>query len=140
MHNFVLFTTDLFVSTQPDDDIDCWFVGADCAGWFYARLLPVEGIDPPREPVMEDWGWTFGLSLDRIGVWVNVWRYYELANCWLLGVEARKRLLRPRNPQALEDARDTVARQLDAIIREDSRFAKHQWYDRNPFTLGVIQF
>jgi hypothetical protein len=37
--NFVLFQTDLFVYRQRDEDIDKWFVGGDCAGWFYVWLL-----------------------------------------------------------------------------------------------------
>src|SRR5689334_20929162 len=42
--NFIMFKTDLFVFEQRDEDIDQWFVGGDCAGWFYARLLPVDRI------------------------------------------------------------------------------------------------
>src|SRR5262249_19778736 len=90
--NFVLFKTDLFVFHQRDQDIDRWFVGGDCAGWFYARLLPVDRVRPFREPVMEDWGWTFGVSIDDVRVWINVWAFYEIENCWLFGIDAKKRL------------------------------------------------
>ncbi len=54
--NFLLLQTDLFISQQPDDAIDAWQLGADCAGWFYARLLIVDGIEPACDAVMEDWG------------------------------------------------------------------------------------
>ena len=31
---------DRLVRVPPaDEDIDKWFVGGDCAGWFYVRLL-----------------------------------------------------------------------------------------------------
>jgi hypothetical protein len=32
--NYGLFKTDLFVFHQKDEDIDQWFGGGDCAGWF----------------------------------------------------------------------------------------------------------
>jgi hypothetical protein len=38
---YFAFRTELFLWHQEDRDIDRWFVGGDCAGWFFARLLPV---------------------------------------------------------------------------------------------------
>ena len=87
--NFVLFKTDLFVFRQRDEDIDKWFVGGDCAGWFYVRLLLVDRIRRECEPVMEDWGWTFAVSVDDVAVSVNVWAFFEIENCWLFGLESK---------------------------------------------------
>lgn len=137
VRNFVLFNTDLFVFHQPDNDIDQWFVGGDCAGWFYARLLPVDGILPFREPVMEDWGWTFALAVNQVRVWVNLWAFYPIENGWLFGFEAKKRLWRRESPEMLQSAKTTVCDAMDDIMAHDARISKFQWFAENPFDLGV---
>ena len=61
--NFVLFRSELFAHDQADDQIGLWFVGGDCAGWIYARLLHLPNIVRNTEPLMEDWGGTQALRL-----------------------------------------------------------------------------
>ena len=139
-HNFVLFKTARFVFDQPDEDIDCWFVGGDCAGWFYARLLPRKGIVPDCEPVMEDWGWIFSVLVEQIRVSVSVWAYLPLCNCWLLGVGAKKRLFARHCPEVLVRAKDTVCEAFDEIMNGDPEIAKCKWYAESPFELMVQEF
>ena len=55
--NFLLFRNALFLSYQSDEDNGRWFVGGDCLGWIYARLLPRPDLRDVCCPVMEDWGW-----------------------------------------------------------------------------------
>jgi hypothetical protein len=138
--NFVLFKTDLFLFRQRDEDIDRWIVGGDCAGWFYARLLPVNRIRPFCEPVMEDWGWTFAVSINGVRVWVNVWPFYEIENCWLFGVEAKKRLLRRQAAESLMRAKDIACEALEDVMTVDSKILKHEWFTESPFELNIKEF
>jgi hypothetical protein len=134
---FVLFTTDLFVFEQQEKDIDQWFVGGDCAGWFYARLLSVDGVRKDMEPLMEDWGWTFALSVNGLKVWVNIWAFHAIDNCWLLGVEARKGMFRRERTEVLDNARDIICDGIEQILKSDSRFLNRRWYAENPFDLDI---
>src|ERR1043165_4316749 len=119
--NYVMFKTDLFVFEQRKENIDQWFVGSDCAGWFYARLLPFDYIKHSCEPVMEDWGWIFSVSINNVEVWVSVSAYYGIQNCWIFGIEPKKRFFRSPSPQALAEAKDVVCNALESIIREIGR-------------------
>jgi len=139
--NFVLFKTDLFVFRQRDEDIDSWSVGGDCAGWFYVRLLLVERIQHGCDPVMEDWGWTFAVSVDGIKVRVNVWGFLE-DNCWLFGLESNNECgwLRRHSADKLIVAKQVVANALESIVAADPRIVKHAWFADNPFELEIENF
>lgn len=140
MRNFVLFETDLFVFQQRDEDIDQWFVGGDCAGWFYVRLLLMEHIRPCNEPVMEDWGWVFAVTVDDVEVSVNVRAFYELENCWLFGLESKGGWLRGASSEKRNAAKDVVANALEAILAADTRIVKRAWFDDDPILRGVKSF
>ncbi len=138
--NFLLFKTDLFVFRQRDEDIDKWFVGGDCAGWFYVRLLLVDRIQCDLYPVMEDWGWTFSVSVDGVVVSVNVWAFYEVENCWIFGLEPKRRLFGWQSLEQLLRAKEIVGNALESIIVADPRIAKHDWFVESPFDCGVKGF
>lgn len=138
--NFVLFNTDLFVFRQPDDGIDRWTAGGDCAGWFYTRLLLAGRIRPERDPTMEDWGWTFAVSANKIKANANVWPFHEIENCWLIGLASRNHWLRRRSPIELDSAQETVADSLDQIMMSDSRIVKHVWFAPNPLGMPIRSF
>jgi hypothetical protein len=138
--NFVLFQTDLFVFRQRDEDIDKWFVGGDCAGWFYVRLLLAGNIQQECDPVMEDWGWTFAVSVDGIKVWVNVWAFFEIENCWLLGLESKSGWFSRSTSEKLIAAKNVIANALETILAADARIAKRGWFAENPFELNVKEF
>jgi hypothetical protein len=140
MHNFVLFKTDLFLSRQRDEDIDRWAVGGDCAGWFYVRLLMCEDIRPGGEPVMEDWGWTFVVTVKSVRVRLNVWPFNEMEPCWLIGLEPKDRLFRWEPSESLTHAKDVVADALERWISNDPRIERHEWFAGNPFDLMVKEF
>jgi hypothetical protein len=136
---YVLFKTHLFVSQPRDEKIDRWLVGADCAGWFYAQLSLVDRIDPYCEPVMEDWGWTFAVSVQSVRVWVNIWNF-PIENCWLFAVNAKRRLFLGHTSQLLQAAKKTVCDGIESIIANDPRITKHQWFAANPFELKLTEF
>ena len=137
--NFLLFKTDLFVSEQRDEDIDKWFVGGDSAGWFYARLLSVDGIKRGCEPVMEDWGWTFGMQAHQVRVWVNIWAF-DCDGSWVFGIEPKKRFFRGDSPQTLLEAKELVCTAVEKIITADPRFVKHEWFAQHPWEIGRTKF
>lgn len=138
--NFVLFNTNLFVFRQRDEDIDSWCVGGDCAGWFYVRLLLVEHIRKESDPIMEDWGWTFAVSVDGVRVTVNVWAFSEIENCWLFGLESKGGWFRCQSSDKLVAAKEIVASALEAILTADTRIAKCTWFADNPFETNVKGF
>jgi hypothetical protein len=140
VQNYVLFKTDLFVFRQRDEDIDCWCVGGDCAGWFYVRLLLMEHIRPDCDPVMEDWGWTFAVSIDGVRVFVNVWAFLTIENCWLFGLESKVRWFRRQSSEKLIAAKEVVANALETMMAADSRIVKRAWYADNPFESNVNEF
>jgi hypothetical protein len=139
--NFVLFRTYLFVFRQRDEDTDKWFVGGDCAGWFYVRLLLTDRIQRECEPVMEDWGgWTFAVSVKGVRVWTNVWAFHAIENCWLFGVEPKNRLIRRHSSNTMTGAQAVVCDALEKIIATEVRILKHGWFAENPFDLNVKGF
>ena len=139
LRNFVLFQTDLFVYHQRDVDIDRWFVGGDCAGWFYMRLLLMDRIQPDREPVMEDWGWTFAVSAREIRVRVNVWSY-SIDNCWIFGLETKPTLMQRISSKLTLQAKGIVANAIERIITTEPRINKHVWSSENPWDTGIERF
>jgi hypothetical protein len=138
--NFVLIRTDLFVSEQPDEEIGVWLLGADCAGWLYARLLLVEGIEADLDPTMEDWGWIFGVAVDGVAVSICVWDFLNSDGTWLLGPYAKQRWLRRWKPARLLHAEKAVCDALDQIFENEPRIAKRKWFADNPFDLKEVDF
>jgi hypothetical protein len=138
--NFVLFNTDLFLFRQRDEDIDKWFVGGDCAAWFYVRLLLVDHIERDSEPVMEDWGWTFAVSVDGVRVTVSVWAFFEIENCWLFGLESKAGCFQRQSSDELNAAKEVVANALETTMAADTRILKRAWFGDNPFELNIKVF
>lgn len=137
--NFILFRTELFLHEQPDDQIDSWFVGGDCAGWFYARLLPTLNLRGETAPLMEDWGWYASVkTIDTntsIAMLFYPWDYYD--HCWLIGIDPRRRWLRRQSDDIIGAAQDCVADSIETIITSDVRFQSFGWHEQNPFDSGV---
>ncbi|MEQ9586510.1 MAG: hypothetical protein RJS97_00820 [Parvibaculaceae bacterium] len=137
--NYLLFRSELFLHRQPDDQLDQWFVGGDCAGWLYARLLPLPNIAPATEPLMEDWGWYASVrTIDTgtsIALLVYAWDYLD--HCWLIGLDPKRRLIWRQSDTVIRSALDCVADGIDGIMAEDDRFESFGWHDENPFDTGV---
>jgi len=137
--NFVLFRSDLFLYDQADEHIDCWFVGGDCAGWIYARLLPQPNIIRETEPVMQDWGWYASVKTNdpdtSIALLVYAWPFLE--HCWMIALEPKRRLFQHQPSTMLRAALDSVADAIDGIVDPDDRFESFGWYEQNPFDTGV---
>jgi hypothetical protein len=70
---------------------------------------------------MENWGWTFAVIVNEVRVWGNVWTFYGMENCWLFGIEAKKRVFHRQTSQGLQRAKDVVGDALDEIMARDPR-------------------
>ncbi|MCX6850312.1 MAG: hypothetical protein NTY98_15445, partial [Verrucomicrobia bacterium] len=92
--SYVVIQTELFFTDIPDDQIGSWFLGGDCAGWFYARLLPVKEIKQHLSPVMEDWGWIMEVGVNGVVVQICVWECLDQEKLWVLGIAAKKKFFK----------------------------------------------
>jgi len=139
LRNFLLFRSDLFLHRQDEHEIDQWFVGGDCAGWIYARLLPVPNIRHETEPVMEDWGWYASVRARDSGTTVALlfypWPFLD--GCWLIGLTTRRRLFRRPSTEQIHLAIDCVADAIDNMLCGDARFESFGWREENPFDTGT---
>tara|TARA_R110002167_G_scaffold22416_1_gene80464 strand:- start:283 stop:717 length:435 start_codon:yes stop_codon:yes gene_type:complete len=129
---FVSFHTKLFFTDIPDEQLDSWFIGGDCSGWFYARLIPYNQMEPDLEPTMEDWGWIMTVKTNGIAVDIYVWEYLERHNSWVFGIAAKNKWLRKIPAEQLDTSEDTVARAIGAILEADNRFTQIEWSSENP--------
>ncbi|QDS98089.1 hypothetical protein HG15A2_13610 [Adhaeretor mobilis] len=133
--DWLIFKSGLFLYHQPDDQIDQWFVGGDCAGWLYARLLPQPNIRAGTSPVMEDWGWysalrTFDLNV-RVALLTYPWPEQE--HCWAIGLEPKRKFFLRSSNSKFQQAVTCIADGLDAIVEADERFEHLGWFAQDPF-------
>lgn len=124
--------TELFFTDIPDEQLGSWFLGGDCAGWFYARLLPLKGIRQHLCPTMEDWGWIMGMEVNGVVVQICVWEYLDQEKLWVLGIGARKKFFKKADPSLLKSAEEIVVDGLSAILQSDERFLNFKWFDKDP--------
>lgn len=132
--HFLHFRSELFLYFQEDDQIDQWFVGGDCAGWLYARLLPLPHLEHSCGPVMEDWGWYLQVQVADPGVDVALLVYPSLQreHCWVVGLDAKRRLFRRQPETEIQQALDRVADGLEQIIAADERLEFLSWHEEFP--------
>lgn len=136
MKNFLLLKTDLFLAEQPDEDLDCWSLGGDCIGWFYARLLPVSGVEPGRDPAMGDWnGWSCSVKAGGVEVELLCWPFLPIDDHWLFGLQPPNRLFKWSLPEELSPALETVAQALEDIARSIPGDPTFKWFAENPWDL-----
>lgn len=132
--SFLLFRTELFLYSQEEDQIDQWFVGGDCAGWLYARLLPMPQLEHACGPVMEDWGWYLQVQVTGplVSVALLVYPSFERENCWVVGLDAQQGWFRRKPATEIQQALNRVADGLEQIIAADDRLEFLSWYEEFP--------
>ncbi len=88
---------------------------------------------------MEDWGWYASVRIEdtntSIAMLFYAWDYLD--DCWLIGLEPRRKLIRRQSDEVTRAAVDCVADAIDDMLEEDDRFELFGWYERNPFDSGV---
>jgi hypothetical protein len=123
----VAFDTDLFETEQADDDIDNGALGKDLAQWLHEGLTRRTHVTSHRDPLEEDWGWTFGVVVSGTKFWVNIWD----APSWIVGLEVRPGLLgmfrKAQTARAVSALRTMVS---DMLATPD--FKNVAWYDHWP--------
>ena len=118
----IRFKTDLFFRDIPDNQIDQWFVGGDCAGWIFARLLPDEEISHDLDPVMEDWGWYMAVKVRDVVVEFTVGEDPETYEFWQLGISSKQKFFRKHSVDELAYAKSKVVEAVLQILKNDDRF------------------
>jgi hypothetical protein len=127
---FVVFTSGLFRDEQPDEEIDQWFLGEDCAQWLEAKLLSLEGVSRVVAPLEEDWhGWTFGIRAHGIWFWINIWCWERT---WVVGVEAKPGLLGVFRRDRTKRATAKLCDELDSILASVPEIESRKWLEVHP--------
>ena len=129
----LLFKTDMFIWKQADEDLDRWFIGGDCAMWFWMRLLPLMETHGGLGPVMEDWGWYFEVPTKFTNVAVEATGFYEIENCWYFKLGPVKPLFRRYKQEPAAAAMRVVHDWLTRLLESEKRFKRFQWCDHNPW-------
>lgn len=131
--DFVVFATNLFRDEQHDDEIDQWFLGEDCARWFEAKLLALDGISPGVSPLEEDWhGWTFGIRAHGIWFWLRIWHWISV---WVVEVEAKPGPLGIFRRERTRRAKAMLCHELDSILASAPEIESREWLEAHPAEL-----
>ncbi len=125
--NCLLFRSELFLDQQADEDLGRWFLGGDCLGWIYARLLPHAELEYDCHPLMEDWGWYARIRTRDKKIPVELALYSYIDRHWLLWLMAKDALLWRKPREQLEAAQNCVADAIDAMIAGDDCFTSLGW-------------
>jgi hypothetical protein len=131
--NFVVFTTEVFRDEQPDEELDQWFLGEDCARWLHQKLLAVPGVAHGAAPLEEDWhGWSFGLRAHEVWFWINVWCSFNERKTWIVGIEPRPGLLGAFRKERTRQAKAMLSDAIDSVLASAHEVTSHHWHDKNP--------
>lgn len=136
--NYLLFRNALFLSYQSDADMGRWFVGGDCLGWIYARLLPRPDLKDMCCPLMEDWGWYASLATRDTKVHVELLLYSHIAGYWILGIGTKSPGLWKKPLAVRNEAHERVADAIDVIVREDEYFESYGWHADDRFDAAAL--
>jgi hypothetical protein len=129
---YLVIETDLFNIDIPDEEIDQWVLGGDCADWFYKRLLISSEIKHQLEPTMEDWGWIMAVKTKGVMVDISIWKYLDKTNHWILGITGKKKFLRKLSSDLLRAAEQEVQKELNNMVEADDEFTNIEWLDQHP--------
>jgi hypothetical protein len=133
-HNFVTFRTGKFRSEQPDDELDRWFLGEDCAKWLHAKLLAVEGVSPGVAPLEEDWGgWTFRIRVLTDQFWINIWHGFETPDTWIVDIEPTFSPWRVFRKKSAGLARARLLDAVNSVLVSASEISRVQWSETHPY-------
>lgn len=141
VRNRVTFVTTLFNATEVRDYFinDCCF-GDDCAAWLIDRLKAQCDLQIDAEPIQEDWGWCFGVTVGQRNFLVGVGLYEDddVPNRWLVFIDSQlgsvKRKLLGQADQAEHMA---VCEAVDRVLKGKSEINDIRWHSNAGFDSGV---
>lgn len=128
----VTFKTDLFFKDIPDEQLGQWFIGGDCAAWFYVRLLPHSEITRFIDPCMEDWGWYFSVKVNGTEVSMSIWEHFEHEDSWVIEIASKKPFFRKLSYETREYCDNLIKELFQEILANDSRFTNIVWSEKHP--------
>jgi hypothetical protein len=129
MHLF--FKTDKFRQVLDDDEIGRVVLGEDCLEWFRAQLS-IRNEMMTQRLVFEDWGWTMGLTVNGLQLWLNVQDWsFEQPQTWHLWIEPRGILARIRTGRYAA-ARTRLRQVIDEAISHEAAIREPRWSDAIP--------
>jgi len=140
LRNRVTFVTALFNATEVRDYFinDCCF-GDDCAAWLIAKLQALGKLQVDGEPIQEDWGWCFGVTVGQRSFLVGVGLYEDddVPNRWLVFIDSQldslKRKLFGQTDQA-EHLR--VCEAIDQVLKGELSVSEIRWFIAADFENG----
>jgi hypothetical protein len=131
--NFVVFTTELFLDEQADEELDQRFLGEDCARWLRSKLLEVEAMAPSRQPIEEDWGgWSFGIQADGVRFSINIWPGLEERQTWIVGIEPSPGLFGAFTKKRRNRAKARLCDAIESALSSTTQIRDHRWLDKHP--------
>ncbi|XAL98203.1 hypothetical protein OT109_11400 [Phycisphaeraceae bacterium D3-23] len=136
---YLVSQSDLFFANQPDEQIDHWFLGADCAGWLYARLLPHPQIKEYCGPVMEDWGWYLEVEVSPVRVELCLYHFSDpgVGDYWILIVSPKNKIFRKHSAASMNRAAGVVRDVLTEIVAQSPLFNRYAWVEQSPFEVSL---
>jgi hypothetical protein len=131
--NFVVVSTGMFRDEQPDDELNQWFLGEDCANWPQQKLIAVVGIEPGAAPLQEDWGgWTFGIRVHRVWFGIRIWCSFDERGTWIVGIEPRPGLFGVFRKQRTNLAKAELCGAIDSVFASAPEVTVWQWLEMHP--------
>lgn len=131
LRNRVTFITTLFNATEVCDYFinDCCF-GDDCAAWLIAKLKAQATLQVDEEPVQEDWGWCFGVTVGQRNFLIGVGLCEEddAQNRWLVFIDSQLGLLK-RKLLGQNDQREfwLVCAAMSQVLKGESLIHEIHW-------------
>jgi hypothetical protein len=131
--NFSAFSTGMFRDKQPDDELDQWFLGEDCARWLHPKLIAVEGIEPGAAPLEGDWGgWTFAIRVHHIWFWIKIWCSFDERGTWIVGIEPRSDPFGAFRKQRTKLAKAELCSAIDSVFASAPEVTDWQCLEKHP--------
>ena len=107
--------------------------GGGSRRWLLSKLLPVEGVTPGVEPFMEDWGgWEFGLRVEGVWFWIQVWPSLDQRGTWIIGVEPSPGLLGAFKKRRTRSAKASLCDAINLALASAQEVTGRRWVASHP--------
>ena len=132
LRNRVTFVTTLFNATEVRDYFinDCCF-GDDCAAWLIRKLRAQATLQVDAEPIQEDWGWCFGVTVGQRSFLIGVGLYEDddTPNRWLVFIDSQLGSLKRKLFGQTDHAEHVmVCEAVERVLKSESGFGQIRWF------------
>lgn len=124
--------TTLFNATEVRDYFinDCCF-GDDCAAWLIDKLKAKSDLQVDAEPIQEDWGWCFGVSVGQRSFLIGIGLYEDddVPNRWLVFIDSQLGFIKGRLFGQTDQAEHlTVCEAMDRVLKCEPAILDIHWH------------